>query len=119
MYWYGLVAVGDDRLPSSDDVAAEADATNMEEGDEEKRPVEAALNDALERVAFEPIVTVEVTEARTTVRVMVEVDVMVMVVVAEVVRDAAAEDDWAVARGARSMRRARRNCSGERIVGVE
>ena len=51
----------------------------------------AAEEGAPASVVLEPIVTVEVTDARTTVRVMVEVEVMVVVVVAEVVR--AAEED--------------------------
>ena len=77
--------------------------------------MEAAEKDALESVVFAGIEAVEVMDASRTVRVTVEVEVMVVVVVAEVVR-AAAEEDWAAASGERSMRKARRNLSAERMV---
>ena len=79
--------------------------------------METAEKVELESVVFNARVTVEVADARTTVRVMVEVDVEVMVVVAEV-RDAAAED-WAAARGERSRRKVRSIGSAERMAETE
>ncbi|MCJ1421430.1 hypothetical protein MMC32_007794 [Xylographa parallela] len=108
--WYGFIALGDDDglAPIEDSAAEEAAATNEDASDEEKRPVEAAEKDALESVVFAGIEAVEVMDASRTVRVTVEVEVMVVVVVAE--------EDWAAASGERSMRKARRNLSAERML---